>query len=771
MMKKTLSLMIMLSASLSTSLYARNAMKDITDYRKGLEQATVLNDQANVNIFAEALVGALTQAKVTRESKEKQAYKGVPLPDNRQVTKATYKWGKKATKEQADELRRALDVLAVVGYWEENDGRGEQRLAKLLSRVFDPSQANKKTHIGFASKRYQTTLAAIKEGKSSSVLHALVQAADSQLPYEQSTYVGQVHIKFVQPLVRFRYEDFYPASKPENGWIKSFHVNTAQDKHALGGTDVPTVVKEPSGEDQGAFDWDRPPPSSFGAHVPMEDFGASPMFGGGFGDGVLPYSMDGRYGHGHEPEPEELDRYMGGWGGPSLFSAAPGAFGGGMGDFGAPFAMRPGFDEGKQEQLDDAPPVYGAPHGGEIDLKAAEDELEPGAPPPSYKVSKRAEVAGQLEPLGNEKFAPIIANLKAKGNAKLGNAIQGLTGIARKPANRDEFYHAFRALEALAVVDKGLFKNAAENKTWAELSSTLIKGYVISLFKEKVPSATSSYSSSTYVNITYASTLEDLADGLLNFVDKWTNETDLQGVKAALKEINQTDIGKQALSKALRGSHFDEILARLKRRVQNVRLTKEFIRLFKEKVPNASGYSSSSYISITYATTLENLAEGVLDAVGRWTNETDLQGLITALTTTYKKGGIVKEDFDKVFDARTTSYAATVATISDKVIYAQAVNALRKALKTQSNQKDLEDTGSWTPLSTILQRLLAQSIYKDNEECLVNLKKFIKTGEGQKALATLQSQDKEGNLIPEAVKGGNAEETAANIQKYVIETE
>jgi len=48
-----------------------------------------------------------------------------------------------------DELRRALDALAVVGFWEEREGRGKQRLAKLLSQVFDPSKAKEKTHIGF----------------------------------------------------------------------------------------------------------------------------------------------------------------------------------------------------------------------------------------------------------------------------------------------------------------------------------------------------------------------------------------------------------------------------------------------------------------------------------------------------------------------------------------------------------------------------------------------------------------------------------------------
>jgi len=337
MMKKTLSLMIMLSASLSTSLYARNAMRDLTNYRYGLEQALTLNDQTNVEIYATAIVGALTRAEITTAPKQ-QTYDGDnPLPI--QVKNATYKWGKKATKQQAEELYRALDALAVAGSYEQ-DG---SKLAKLLSGVFDPSKANKKTHIGLASKRYQTTLQAIKakQKKSFPVLYALTQTAATQLPYAQSTYKGQVRItQHVDLLDGLTYGNFYP----NHSWIKDFYVPTSKLQNALGGEHITThLLKETKGTKSdgvaSSSPLSAPPPPVFSSGDSLSGPPAPPLDGVPIAPPLAP-----AFGSGPSASPPPPPFTPGG----SVGSPPPPSSGGGgmLGDLAA-FKFRPKGDKGK----------------------------------------------------------------------------------------------------------------------------------------------------------------------------------------------------------------------------------------------------------------------------------------------------------------------------------------------------------------------------------------------------------------------------------------
>jgi hypothetical protein len=110
MSRKALSLLVMLSAGLSTSFAAPNAISDLKAYTTKLEQALILRDQPNVNAYGTAVAELVFQGKVS-EAKE-QKYVNQKL--DKQIIGYNYDFRTtEASGEDRDVIYRALDTLAL----------------------------------------------------------------------------------------------------------------------------------------------------------------------------------------------------------------------------------------------------------------------------------------------------------------------------------------------------------------------------------------------------------------------------------------------------------------------------------------------------------------------------------------------------------------------------------------------------------------------------------------------------------------------------------
>lgn len=74
MLKKTLLVFVVLLATVSTSLYANRAMKEIIEYREYLEKALIQGDWENVKNYAVALTGLVLDGEIEWKGEAKQKY-------------------------------------------------------------------------------------------------------------------------------------------------------------------------------------------------------------------------------------------------------------------------------------------------------------------------------------------------------------------------------------------------------------------------------------------------------------------------------------------------------------------------------------------------------------------------------------------------------------------------------------------------------------------------------------------------------------------------
>lgn len=201
-------------------LSASGVMKVVDEYTVHLEKALVQHNVQNIKLYSQALAPLIMKAEV--EKTESPTYQGkvlFPIVARKYGFRST-----EATDAEKARLYRALDALASAKIF------SNEYKAAGLGSFLDKEMGKPQTdnvhfnHCLAAHTYYQSKLDA-----AGLILLDLFRAStQTQVPYEQSTYNGIIHVQYVAPILR---SPSFRTLKTIHPWVKSIYVS-AEHKDA-----------------------------------------------------------------------------------------------------------------------------------------------------------------------------------------------------------------------------------------------------------------------------------------------------------------------------------------------------------------------------------------------------------------------------------------------------------------------------------------------------------------------------------------------------------